>query len=321
MENNYRNSYKISVSVSDISKIEYLDIEQIDLLIAGNPFCRQSFNNPTENLYSLEKTLEILAPNLDKTIISLPVCPLDSELVYLGRMLEYLSTTRIHGVEVHSAGMAYKINAHYPGLKTYFGCFANVYTDQCANLMKDMNVMGGMLPFELNLDEVEYIKNSSNLPIWLPVFGNYPIAFSQYCYFHPDQTEFPFHCDKNCEEKVIVDYGEDRKVIHKGRAIFSQKCLSMFTHLQMLINKGFRYFRVSGLIQPADAVNGIVRIFRAEIEDILTAHAAGQKRSEDFGASLNEKLKEYAPDGFSNGFFFTKRGMDYVENLYKFSKM
>ncbi|MCE1248868.1 MAG: U32 family peptidase [Firmicutes bacterium] len=319
MENNEKKQYRISVSVAITDELEKIDMSGVDLLIAGYPYCRQTFKNPIEDLYSVEKTVEIMKPYLDKVIISLPVCPIDRELVYVGRMLEYLCTTGIHGVEVHSAGMAYKVNAHYPSLRTYFGCFANVYTDQCANVLRDMNVVGGVFPYELNLEEIEFIKNHSDIEIWLPVFGNYPVAFSQYCYFHPEQTDYPFHCGKECSERVVVDYGDDRMVIHRGRVIFSHKILNMLTHMEMLLKKGFSNFRIAGLLLQAETINEVIKIFRTETENILAAIEKGQSADPAETAKLIKKLEIFAPDGFSNGFFFTKRGMDYIENFYKFS--
>lgn len=317
--------FRMSVSLSRTEGMDELDMEKLDLVFLGNPLCRITPGNPLQNLLCLEKVVESLETYLDKIVISLPVCPLANELDSIRKMLTFLGDSGVRGVEVFSPGMALRINSDFPGLKIYFGSFANVYTDQCARVMSEMNVLGGILPYELNLDEIEYINNNTDLEIWLPVFGYFPIAFSQYCYYHPDQFIYPFKCDHPCEDDLIVDYGEGRKVLHKGRAIFSHKSMNMFKHLPLLTEKGFRNFRIDGLLYNTGEINEIVDLFSRRIEEITSGNRPVEREPQEEGEPTDtavqekiERLRQYAPRGFCNGFYFTRFGMDYVESYIDF---
>lgn len=335
MKENEGQEYKLSVAISQSSQLSNLDFRIIDLVFLGNPICRIVQDNPLFDLFSLEKALEPFQNYLDKIVVSLPVCPLNHEISYLEKIASFLSGSGIHGVEVQSPGMALRIGNTYPQLKIYFGSFANIYTDQCAAIMYQLGASGGMLPYELNIDEIEYIFKSTSMEIILPVFGNFPISFSQYCYFHPDQLSYPFQCQHHCTNEVIVDYGDGRKVLHKGRAIFSLKTLNMFDHLNILMEKGFSSFRIDSLLMKADDINQIVRIFIERITQLKSCIKKGPSEKTNVAEGdkqiplslekmppqnkSGELLHRFAPHGFCNGFYFTQRGMDYVESFIDFN--
>ncbi|MCD4786395.1 MAG: U32 family peptidase [Candidatus Eremiobacteraeota bacterium] len=308
---NENKKYKVSLAISEAEGLPRVDFDKIDLLILGNPFCKMTPGNPLGSLELMEKSINLIGSHLDKTIVSLPLCPLENELSYIQDVLSLLSDMGVHGVEVHSPGMAMRVETRFPKLKIYFGSFANVYTVHCVEIMQEMGVIGGTLPYELNIDEIEFIHKNIDFQIWLPIFGPFPIAFSQYCFFHPGQVRYPFKCDHECSEEVLVDYGAGKKVLHKGRAIFSHRCLNMLKHLPMLLNKGFSHFRIEGLILDVGSLNEIVDIFHEHINKIIET---GDKTTPEIPAP-DSRLSKFSPRGFCNGFYFTRRGMDYVESV------
>lgn len=315
MKDNENKQYNVSIAVSEINRLPEINFDKVDLLILGDPFCKMSPGNPLGSLELMGKSLDLIESHLDKTIVSLPVCPLENEINYIRDVLFLLSDRGVHGVEVHSPGMAMRVETRFPKLKIYFGSFANVYTVHCVEIMQEMGAVGGSLPYELNIDEIECIHKNIDFQIWLPIFGPFPIAFSQYCFFHPDQVRYPFKCDHECREEVLVDYGVGKKVLHKGRVIFSHRCLNMFKHLPMLLEKGFSHFRIEGLILDVNSLNEIVDIFHEYINKVIeTSRETGDKTIPEI-PDPDSRLSKFCPRGFCNGFYFTRRGMDYVESV------
>jgi len=307
--------YKVSVALSEVEELPRLNFDKIDLLILGNPFCRMTPGNPLGSLELMEKSLDIIDSHLERTVVTLPVCPLENEISYIQDILMLISKKGVHGVEVHSPGMAMRVENLFPKLKIYFGSFANVYTDHCVEIMQEFGAVGGSLPYELNIDEIEAIYKDTGFKIWLPIFGPFPIAFSQYCFFHPDQVRHPFKCNHECSKELLVDYGVGKKVIHKGRVIFSHRCLNMFKHLPMLMDKGFRNSRIEGYILQIDSVNEVIDIFHEHINRVIEI-----SNKKDVGVipdlpDPDYRLKKFCSHGFCNGFYFTRKGMDYVESV------
>lgn len=299
--------FKIAVTISDVREIHRLNFGRIDLVFTGNPHCYIRHNNPLRSVNALNEFIEKIKDYKDRVITSLPVCPMESDLEHVDGILKTVSEKKIHGVEVHSPGMAMKVGREYPDLKMYFGSFANVYTHLCAAEMEKIGASEGVPPCELDLDEILFIKNNSNIKVWLPVFGYYPISFSQYCYFHPEQTLFPYKCGYECEKGISVDFGEGKEVMHRGRAMFSHKCLNMIEHSEMLWDKGFRNFRIEGLFSDIESINDVAAIF-CNYYEFLSGERSDKP---DMEKSL-DNLKKYAPGGFCNGFYWTEAGMEFV---------
>lgn len=302
-----KENFKIAAALSDVTKIDLLDFNIIDLIFAGNPHCYIRHNNPLKSLEALDNLIAKMKNYEDRLIISLPVCPMESDLEHVDSILKTIAETKIHGVEVHSPGMAMKVHKQFPDLKIYFGSFANVYTHLCAAEMEKTGAAEGVLPFELDLDEILFIKNNSNINLWLPVFGTYPISFSQYCYFQREQSLFPYKCNYECENGIAVDFEEGKKIIHRGRAMFSDKCLNMLEHSEMLWDKGFRNFRIEGLFSDIQSINDVAAIFY----DYYTFLSGKKNDKPDMEKSV-EKLKKFAPEGFCNGFYWTEAGREYI---------
>lgn len=299
--------FKIAVSISDVQEIERLDFQRIDLVFAGNPHCYIRHNNPLKSVDALNEFIHRTEKYRDSIVISLPICPMESDLEHVDNILKTVSENNLHGVEVQSPGMAMKVGKEYPHLKMYFGSFANVYTHLCASEMEKPGVSEGSPPCELDLDEITFIKNNSNTKIWLPVFGDYAISFSQYCYFHPEQKRYPYNCAYECEKGIIADFGDEKKIMHRGRAMFSHKCLNMLEHSEMLWEKGFRNFRIEGLFNDISSINEVAAIFYN-----YYSYISGENKEKPYLKDLLKKLEKYAPEGFCNGFYWTKAGMEFV---------
>ena len=297
---------KFAAAISNVKKADLIDFTKFDLIFAGNPHCYIRKNNPLKSPEDLELFLHKVKDRLDQVVLSLPICPLESDLEHIFKLLDISYKHHIHGVEVQSPGMAKKVVKNYPNFKVYFGSFANIYTHRCAKVMKDMGVVGGSYPFELGLDEIEYIKNKVDIETWLPVFGTFPISFSQYCYFNPQQKTYPFQCNYQCENGMPVEYGSKQKVMHRGRAIYSDKYLNMQNHIKMLTDKGFYNFRIEGLFMEILSLNEVVGIFK----DISLRIISNTINDTEL-AKYTNKLEKSFSEGFCNGFYFNRAGIDY----------
>jgi len=280
--------------------------ELFDLIIIGDPFCRINNDNPTCSGEMLTAALNIVTSCREKSIISLPIAPLNREIPFIDLMLNMLEKENIGGVEVHSHSMAFKVHREFPRLPIYFGSFANIFTKYCSDEMENLGSAGGCLPVEMDGEEQAEIIRATSLNIYLPIFGQYPIAFSQSCFFHSDINEYPLKCSHRCNEKIVADFGDELKVIQKGRVIYSLRTLNLVGYLSDLLRMGFRNFRIEGFLMEPEEINRAGKMIRQALESYFDIGKQDFKETAD-------RLKEMAPDGFCNGFFFGGKGMEYVE--------
>lgn len=285
--------------------MDALDWSLPDLVFLGDPFCRISPGSVLSSEDELKGVLKDLQEDAGRVVFSLPVAPVESEVGFIDKALALMSDSGVYGVEVQSHAMAYRVHRMHPSLKIFFGSFANVYTDLCADEMEKMGVEGGCLPFELDRDEIVYILKSTGMDVVLPVFGRFPVAFAQSCYFHPDEILYPFDCSGECGAEVLVEYKNGAKVLQKGRALYSFRALNLVSHLPELLNAGLTTFRVECLQMAPESVNRALGTLKGAL--------GGVKNDEPFDAGeIDKKLKIIAPWGFCNGLFFGLRGFDYV---------
>ncbi|MFP4498141.1 MAG: peptidase U32 family protein [Vulcanimicrobiota bacterium] len=303
-ESNVTEKFYIAVSISSFEMLKHLNFDLFDFIITGDPFCRSLRDNPTRDMETLDRAIRYLEKNRGKVAFSLPVAPIESEIPYIDNVLAKLEK-KFKWIEVHSPAMAMMIKNKKPNFRCLFSSMANVYSNLTANLMKSYDCAGGVLPYEMELEEIDMIKNSINMPIFLTVFGQVPISFSQYCMYYPQKYKYPFICQQDCEEGTVIDYGEGLKILHKGRVIYSLQSINMFEHLEDLVKRGFRHFRIEGNIMTADVLNQVAEL----LHNRLKAIASG-KRLQD----INKVLLDLSPTGFCNGFYFGKRGIDYVNS-------
>jgi collagenase-like PrtC family protease len=298
--------FRIVTSVQNSDYLANIDWDIFDLVFLGNPFCRLSPHNPTKDYRYINEVLDVVGLYRHKIIFSLPIAPVDSELPEIDRLLRTIAEEKVRGVEVHSHAMAEKVGREYPDLELYFGSFANVYTDECARLMKELGCKGGTLPFELSLEEITAIKKSVEMDYFMPVLGFFPIAFSQSCFFHPEAKEFPFECSLKCQEGVIVDFGKGLEVVHRGRVIFSRRFLNMLSYLSEVIPHGWTDFRIEGMTMKVDEVNLAGNL----LDEFLSKINDGKMPDLNWFGMAVDKLTTL---GFCNGFFFGQMGIEFFK--------
>ncbi len=295
-----RKSMGIIARVPWRSHIDQLRWDLIDMAVIGNPFCPTSPDGLRSGKAILEESLTILEPNLKKAVFALPIAPLNRDLPLINDLLEKLSREETGGVEVQSHAMACYVHNSYPHLPIYFGSFSNVHTIQCAGHMEASAVAGGCLPFELDCREYLDILRGSSMAIILSVLGRFPVALSRGCYFHqPGQGNT--NCSGQCMENQVVDFGQGRQVIHRGRALFSRRYLNLLEYLPALVDLGFSRFQIEGLLWDYEEINRGIIIIQKLLEATHT---------EEFN-KIQEEIESLTSGEHCNGFFFGGRGMEY----------
>lgn len=298
--------FSLSASLWTMEQLMAIDHHSFTTIVIGNPFCLAATYGDSP-MDSLVQFVEAVMPYRQKAVFALPVAPLQSEIELLDEMLSFLEQSGVGGVEVQSHALARKVKKQYPSLPIYFGSFANVHTTYCAKDMAGLGAMAGSLPFELEGGEQREIMKSTGMMIYVPILGKFPVSFSQGCHFHLYDTDYPFECHRECMGETVVDFGNGMTVIQKGRALFSQKALNLLEQLPLLDDEGFSRFRIEGSLMDGNTLNRAGEILRELLQRFFGAGIFDYCRGKD-------ELESLFPDGFCNGFFFGRRGMDYVED-------
>jgi len=288
-------NFSLSVTIGSLDSLSQLKGEYFDKIFIGNPFCVKIKNSVLNSAQLLKKELEKY-PALEKIILNLPVSPLDEEMGHIEGLLQEAINSGIRAVSVNNFGAAYWIKKSFPEFKLYFDTFANVYTLKDAILMQELGAKAGLLATEISLEERVSILKGTKMEIITPVMGYFPIAFSRYCFFSSRNQD---NCLNSCNLDHIISFNRFGSVKQKGRALFSNKSLSLLEHLPLLLSSGLSSFRIEGLLMAASAINASAEIFRKAVNSGFDSLDAG-------------RLKNIFPEGLCNGYFFSKSGQEYL---------
>jgi len=293
------------VSVARREDIVEINPNIFDVVFLGDPFCYVKEDNPLSNPVVFEECIHYLLQKKIKIIVTTPICPTEKELEHTLQLIRIAVRNEVYGYEIHGFGLLEWMRENYPEAKVYFGSFANIYSSASAQIAKGLGVIGGTLSCELSLDEISLIFEETGLEIWLPIHGKFPIAFSRYCFFHSQKNFSLRQCQGFCNKETLISFDKKRSVLHRGHAIFSPKDLCLLEYLPGLIKKGFRCFRIEGYLLSATEMNIIGRIYNSCFQRVI-------RGDKPIDSQWVEHLKKISKYGFCNGFYFAKRGMDYI---------
>lgn len=282
----------LSLSLSTPGRLKAVEHNLFDRIFLGYPFCLQWPDNQLADPQSLFEGLKNF-PQPEKIVLRLPIRPLENQLPLLKSLLETAGELGLGGAAFDSIAMSEWVKAEFPQGELYLDNFSAVYTGYDVKLAAELGVKGIVPAPELGIDEREALLGLGT-EIITPLHGYLPLAFSRYCFFHP---QIPEPCDHICQFSHILSYPQG-KIKQKGKALFSDASLCCLPQLPGWLKKGFRSFRLEGLLMSPEQIDRCGEVYRGAL-------AGGEHE-------IPPDWAELFPEGFCNGFYSGARGIDFI---------
>ncbi len=217
------------------------------------------------------------------------------------RMVSSMSTLEETLVEANDASALY----HLIGRPHTIGPFLNVYNENTLTFLSLNGAEHICFPPELPEQSLAVLSKRAhelNITTEVQVYGRIPLALSARCYHARAHGRVKDNCQFVCEQDadgmpLKTLQGKSFLAIN-GIATMSHTCLNLVQELDDLQGMGISHFRLSP--HSHDMVN-VARLFRAAID-----------RSMDTPDIIAGLTKERLDIPFSNGFYYKKRGYDWV---------
>ncbi|MBN1799203.1 MAG: U32 family peptidase C-terminal domain-containing protein [Spirochaetales bacterium] len=234
----------------------------------------------------------------------------DNDIEELNASMESIAQFPFSGVILSDIGIVNVLRQHLPSVPLHLSTQANCINSEAAKAYQDMGFSRIVLGRELNLKQIEQIKNKVNIDIEVFVHGAMCLAYSGRCFLSAYMAERSANkgdCAHSCRWHYRVLEEEERPgeyfpVIegHEFTSILSSKDLCMVHHLKSLSDAGVDAIKIEGRMKSVYYTAIVTRAYRKALDKLL------KKSDEDITAYIAE-LDKVSHREFWTGFFFEKQ--------------
>lgn len=299
-----QNQLELSTDLFDLEQLRETDLSPYDAFYLGNPYCLLHKGN---FLMSPEDTLEaanVLRREGKRIYITTPTAPRGEELDRVDAIFGIAREIEVDGMEFHNLGILYKASRELDGIPAQAGVFANIYTQVAASLLTEYGVVRVRPNVEVSLDEMEIIEQESPVSVSLTLHGKIPLGIVADC-FLLEEGRAKDGCPDACLKPAWLK-ARDWTIKHVGRGIYSGLDLCLIEHLDGIIAKGFRHFRIESGYETGTYRSQVGKVYRDGLERALS----GTFYPSDEWRGI---LRKNARLGFCNGYLFGRSGRVYVD--------
>ena len=245
----------------------------------------------------------------------------DTELPQAVKSLEYAYLAGIDGIIVQDMGFARIIRNYLPDLSLHASTQMTVYNLEGVKAMEKLGFKRVVLSRELTIDEIEFIAKSCIAEIEIFIHGALCISYSGQCLMSSiigRRSGNRGKCAQPCrlpytllEKKPLsTEIVNELHLKKDEKYLLSPKDLCLVDKLPCIVGSGVKSFKIEGRMKNAEYVATVVRIYRKQLDDILSMPEGSRREAHIGTEDAKDLLRIFNRGGFSNGYFAGKQGKD-----------
>lgn len=221
--------------------------------------------------------------------------------------LEYVTFLRKIGVDaliIQDFGMLHLLSTIYPDLELHASTQMHIHNVEALNNLKALGVKRAVLPRELPLSKINYLKKESGMDIEVFVQGALCVSYSGQClmsYLIGGRSGNRGECAGSCRlpYKLILKKDNHEEVIDtKGDYILSPKDLYTADRIGEIIDSGVDSLKIEGRMKRPEYVAIVTSLYRKAIDSYYDG--IDYKITEE---EINNLMKMFNR-GFTKGYIF-----------------
>ena len=225
-------------------------------------------------------------------------------------LLEYVDFLHKIGVDaliIQDLGAMDLIRQTYPNLELHASTQMNVHSLNSVKLLEQFNIKRAVLSRELSIEEVEHIKENTDMEIEIFVQGALCISFSGECLMSTligDRSGNRGTCAQCCRMKY--DLIKDNKVINKDKYPLSTKDLCTLSNIGRLIDIGIDSIKIEGRMKRKEYVYLTVSLYKKAIDSYIKTGKVNITEKDI------KELKKIFNREFTKGFLFNEENNNFT---------
>ena len=297
-------TFELTTTISNLRSLRESDLSSYDAVYLGNIYCRVFEENFLERMDDLREGIARVHDQGLLAYVTTYAAPRNEALPKVQKAIETAAEAGADGIEVHNLGVLRMLHEQFPRFPAHIGGFANVYTDAGVEALKEYSAVRFTPNYEISLDEVKAITESTGLPAELLIHGKMPLGISDYCFLLEYERNWPDKCPALCQQRLFLKQG-DWAMRTVGKGVLSGKDVCMLEHLPELIAAGHRVFRIEAAYETPAYRLEVAKIYREALEGAL----AGDGTVDELAWNT---IRGHAEVGLCNGFYFGHTGSEYL---------
>ena len=216
------------------------------------------------------------------------------QLKTTSNLLEFLQEQKVDGVIVQDLGVVKLARALTPKLPLHASTQMNIHNGLGGRMLEKLGLKRVVLAREVNLREIEHIRQQTSLELEFFVFGSRCISYSGQCYLSSalggggGNQGF---CSKPCRLPYSFTGAGDIDYY------LSPKDTSLLAFLPQLIRAGISSFKIEGRMEDKAFLQEVIRQFRQAIDSYCQG----------------KKLELVNQPGLTTGYLTGKPGREYFQ--------
>ena len=226
-----------------------------------------------------------------KVYVTVNILIKEGELEKVSNYLLELYKMGVDAVLVQDVGLVKIINENIPNLKIHASTQMNIHNIEGIRWASEHNIKRVVLPRETELNELkEILDYAHSLGIEIEIFAHGALCYSYsgHCLLSSMQGGRSGNrgtCAQPCREKYELNINKNKTINSEseGNYLLSPKDLSLYEHLDEIINLGVDSIKIEGRMRSNDYVATVVKNYRKRLNKL---------RYDKTNRQLNRNIKE-----------------------------
>ncbi|MBR1377138.1 MAG: U32 family peptidase [Bacilli bacterium] len=243
-----------------------------------------------------------------KVYVTVNTLVYDDEIDECLSYLKFLHKTGVDAVIMQDLGMIDLTRKVLPNLEIHISTQAHIHNLDGVKILEKLGIKRTVLARETSIEEIEYIKENSNIDLEIFVAGALCISYSGNCLMSSligGRSGNRGMCAGSC--RLPYDLIDDKgNKINKDNYLLSTKDLNTLEYIGNLIDTGVTSFKIEGRMKSPEYVYIITSLYRKAVDSYIETGSVYIDEKEI------DNLKKVFNRGFTKGFIFNESNNDIV---------
>ncbi|ULQ60852.1 U32 family peptidase [Brucepastera parasyntrophica] len=246
----------LDAAIGEGADAVYLGLKSFNARLRSSNFAWSQFEAAVEALHKRNK----------KIFVTVNTVSMESEMERMYRFLGYLNRIGPDGLIVQDFGVLNMIRSCYPKLRIHASTQMNIASAKAVNTLSRAGVSRVVLARELNLPEIQSIKEQTSCELEVFVHGALCVSESGLCLFSSflgGKSANRGLCAQACRRLYTA---ENPDGIREGY-FFSPHDLQLIDRIPDLVQAGVHSFKIEGRMKSAEYVGTVVSAYRYMLDN------------------------------------------------------
>ncbi|PAB59426.1 U32 family peptidase [Anaeromicrobium sediminis] len=228
---------------------------------------RQSANNFDEE--ELKEAVEYCHVRNAKVFVTINTLILDKEMKDLGRYVFFLYNIGIDAVIVQDLGVAKMIKDLLPDFEIHASTQMTAHNLEDVKFLKDIGFKRVVLAREMDIKEIKYIYDNTDLDIEIFVHGALCVSYSGQCLMSSmigGRSGNRGRCAQPCRKEYDLLSSNGKIKSKVGNYLLSPRDLNVLRNIDEILKVGNFSLKIEGRMKRPEYVATIIRTYREYID-------------------------------------------------------